>query len=162
MKLQLAPTQVWLRFWTSLEPEVPSSIQIIAEANTRRISMHSLIGKLPHDVTIRFRHFSGIGGSMNAVSDVSDGGVAICEPCLTHLKFRGVPKFSLLRCVNGGPQNTPKLDPSTPPFRAKKGRVENAISQERPCRNLILTHATCYQESTIRIAVIHPITGKFS
>ena len=39
--------------------------------------------------------------------------------------------------VNGGPQNTPKLDPLTPPFLAKKGGVKNAMSQERPCRNLI-------------------------
>ena len=54
------------------------------------------------------------------------------------IKFRGVPKFGLLRCVNGGPQNTPNLDPSTPPFLAKKGGVESAISQERPCRNLII------------------------
>lgn len=53
------------------------------------------------------------------------------------IKFCGVSKFSLLRCVNGGPQNTPKLDPLTPPFLAKKGGVKNGISQERPCRNLI-------------------------
>ena len=53
--------------------------QIIAEINTKRISMHHLVGKLPMNATIRFRHFSGKGGA------------PMVSGLKTELVARGVP-----------------------------------------------------------------------
>lgn len=62
-----------------LEPPVPSTVPIIVEHNAKRLDLTTELGQLPAKSTLRFRHFSGMGG-MDP------------QACLrTELLARGVP-----------------------------------------------------------------------
>ena len=62
-----------------LEPPVPSTVPIVVEHNAKRLDLTVQLGQLPPKSTLRFRHYSGLGG-MDAPS------------CLrTELLARGVP-----------------------------------------------------------------------
>ena len=62
-----------------LEPPVPSTVPIIVEHNAKRMDLTTRLDQLPAKATLRFRHFSGVGG-MDP------------QACLrTELLARGVP-----------------------------------------------------------------------
>ena len=62
-----------------LEPPVPSTVPIVVEHNAKRLDLTVQLGQLPPKSTLRFRHYSGLGG-MDP------------EACLrTELLARGVP-----------------------------------------------------------------------